>query len=110
MRFPDFLKTAVLLFGGAATALAIVAIAGARADDNVTLLYGGGLSDRDRHRHDNLPLLMAGGGSGTLRGRGHVVSPMDTPMSNVLLTIARKLGLSEEAVGDSNGHLRELDV
>jgi hypothetical protein len=39
LRFPDFLRTAVLLFGGAATALAIVSIAGARADDNVTLLY-----------------------------------------------------------------------
>jgi hypothetical protein len=39
MRFRDFLRTAVLLFGGAATALAIVSIAGARADDNVPLLY-----------------------------------------------------------------------
>jgi hypothetical protein len=38
LRFPDFLRTSVLLFGGAATALAIVAIAGARADDNTTLL------------------------------------------------------------------------
>jgi hypothetical protein len=39
LRFPDFLRTAVLLFGGAATALAVVSIAGAKADDNVTLLY-----------------------------------------------------------------------
>jgi hypothetical protein len=39
LRFPDFLRTAVLLFGGAATALGIVSIAGANADDNVTLLY-----------------------------------------------------------------------
>jgi hypothetical protein len=39
LRFPDFLKTSVLLFGGAATALAVVAIAGGKADDNVTLLY-----------------------------------------------------------------------
>lgn len=38
MRFPDFLRTAVLLFGAAATALGIVAIAGARADDNIPLL------------------------------------------------------------------------
>ena len=38
MRFPDFLRTSVLLFAGAATALAIVAVAGARADDNTTLL------------------------------------------------------------------------
>jgi hypothetical protein len=39
LRFPDFLRTSVLLFAGAATALAIVAIAGARADDNTVLLY-----------------------------------------------------------------------
>ena len=39
MRFPDFLRTAVLLFGGAATALAAVALAGARRNDEVTLVY-----------------------------------------------------------------------
>jgi hypothetical protein len=39
VRFPDFLKTAVLLFGGAATALAVVAIAGANAKDDPTTLY-----------------------------------------------------------------------
>ena len=39
MRFPDFLKVAVLLFAGSATALAVVAIAGATAKDDVSLLY-----------------------------------------------------------------------
>src|SRR3954452_2744740 len=39
MRFGDFLRTAVLLFGGAATACAVVAIAGAKAMDNTSLLY-----------------------------------------------------------------------
>jgi len=39
LRFPDFLRTSVLLFGGGATVLAIVAVAGANAEDNVTLLY-----------------------------------------------------------------------
>ena len=38
MRFTDFLRTAVLLFGGAATALAVVAIAGASADDDTTAI------------------------------------------------------------------------
>ena len=38
MRFPDFLRTSVLLFGGAATALGVVSIAGAHADDNTALL------------------------------------------------------------------------
>jgi hypothetical protein len=39
LRFPDFLRTAVLLFGGSATALAVVSIAGANAKGDVTLLY-----------------------------------------------------------------------
>jgi hypothetical protein len=39
MRFADFLRTAVLLFGAAATALAVVAVAGANAKDDTTLLY-----------------------------------------------------------------------
>ena len=39
MRFGDFLRTAVLLFGAAATALAVVAIAGAQADDDIPLVY-----------------------------------------------------------------------
>ena len=38
MRYPDFLRTAVLLFAGSATALAIVSIAGAHAKDDNTLL------------------------------------------------------------------------
>src|SRR5918912_475029 len=39
MRYPDFLRTAVLLFAASATALAIVAIAGARAKDDTTLQF-----------------------------------------------------------------------
>jgi hypothetical protein len=39
MRFTDFLRTSILLFAGAATALAAVAVAGAQSDDNTTLLY-----------------------------------------------------------------------
>jgi hypothetical protein len=39
LRFPDFLRTAVLLFGGAATALAVVAVAGAHAKDDIPVLY-----------------------------------------------------------------------
>jgi hypothetical protein len=39
VRYPDFLRIAVLLFAASATALAIVAIAGARAKDDTTLQY-----------------------------------------------------------------------
>jgi hypothetical protein len=39
VRFTDFLRTAVLLFGGAGTALAVVAIAGATGNDDTALVY-----------------------------------------------------------------------
>jgi hypothetical protein len=39
VRYPDFLRTAVLLFAGSATALAVVSIAGAHAKEDTTLLY-----------------------------------------------------------------------
>src|SRR3954468_14580430 len=39
MRFTEFLRTSILLFAGAATALAAVAVAGAQSDDDTTLLY-----------------------------------------------------------------------
>jgi len=40
MRFSDFLRSTVLMCGGAATALAAVTVAGATADDNRRLVYG----------------------------------------------------------------------
>ena len=78
--------------------------------DNLMILYGGGMSDGDAHSHANLPVLLVGGGSGTLRGKGHLSYPEETPMSNLLLTMLRKLGLQEDLVGDSVGTLRELSV
>jgi hypothetical protein len=39
VRFGDFLRTAVLLFSGAATLLALVALLGAKAKDDNRLLY-----------------------------------------------------------------------
>ncbi|HEX6713944.1 MAG TPA: hypothetical protein VF066_11175 [Thermoleophilaceae bacterium] len=39
MRFTDFLRASILLFAGAATALAAVAVAGASSKDDTTLVY-----------------------------------------------------------------------
>ena len=41
MRFVDFLRTAVLLVGGSASALAAAAVVGASADDDLALIYVG---------------------------------------------------------------------
>jgi hypothetical protein len=42
VRFRDFLRVSVLLFGGAATALAVVSVVGAAEEDTNTLVYVAG--------------------------------------------------------------------
>ena len=76
--------------------------------DNVLLLYGGGISNSDRHTHGPLPTLLLGGGAGTLAGGRHLVYPEDTPLTNLQLTLLHKLGVPAERLGDSTGLFTEL--
>jgi len=76
--------------------------------DHVMLLYGGGLSNSDRHSHGPLPTLLLGGGSGTLKGGRHLVYPEHTPLTNLQLTLLNKLGVRTEKLGDSSGQFTEL--
>jgi len=75
--------------------------------DHLILLYGGGISNSDRHTHGPLPTLLAGGG-GTLRGGRHLVYPDDTPLTNLQLTLLDKMGVPAEKLGDSTGQFKEL--
>jgi hypothetical protein len=76
--------------------------------DNLVLLYGGGISNSDRHTHGPLPTLLLGGGAGTLRGGRHLVYPQDTPLTNLQLTLLDKMGVPTERLGDSTGRFTEL--
>jgi len=76
--------------------------------DHVILLYGGGISNSDRHTHGPLPTLLLGGGSGTLKGNRHLVYPEDTPLTNLQLTLLAKMGVPADKIGDSTGHFNEL--
>jgi len=76
--------------------------------DNVTLLFGGGISNSDRHTHGPLPTLLVGGGSGTLRGGRHIVYPEHTPLTNLQMTLLNKLGVPTEKLGDSTGEFKQL--
>jgi hypothetical protein len=76
--------------------------------DHVTLLYGGGISNSDRHTHGPLPTLLVGGGSGTIKGGRHLVYPDDTPLTNLQLTLLDKMGVPTEKLGDSTGRFTEL--
>jgi len=76
--------------------------------DHMVLLYGGGISNSDRHTHGPLPTLLLGGGSGTLKGGRHLVFPEDTPLTNLQLTLLHKVGVPAEKLGDSTGQFNEL--
>ena len=76
--------------------------------DHSMILYGAGLSDSNDHTHDDLPLLVAGGGGGTLAGGRHLRYPKETPMTNLLLSLMGKMGVDQERFGDSSGRLPQL--
>ncbi len=76
--------------------------------DNTMIVYGSGISDGDRHNHDDLPVLLAGKGAGTVKPGRHVkYSPQ--PLINLYLSLFDRLGVSAERLGDSTGRLPKLD-
>jgi len=72
---------------------------------NSMVVWGGGLSDPDRHRHNNLPVIVAGHGGGELTRGVHTDLGADTPMCNLFLGMLDVLGIEEERFGDSTGRL-----
>lgn len=73
--------------------------------DHSLILYGGGMGDGNLHRHSDLPCLMAGKLGGAVKPGRHVRYPVDTPMSNLLLTVLDAAGVPTEKLGDSTGRL-----
>lgn len=75
---------------------------------NSRIVYGSGNADGNRHTHENLPLLLAGGGGGSLRG-GRYVQHGAKPLSNLFLNLADSAGVTDLArFGDSTGRLSDV--
>jgi Protein of unknown function (DUF1552) len=75
--------------------------------DHALIIYGSGLSDGNRHTHDDLPVLAVGHGGGLQPGR-HVAYPKGTPMTNLYLTLLDRMGVPAEHLGDSTGAIEHL--
>jgi hypothetical protein len=78
--------------------------------DHVMIVYGSGLSDGNMHLHDNLPVMLVGGGVGKIKGGCHLRYPTDTPMTNLYLTLADMMGVPVDSLGTSTGKLELLAV
>ena len=77
--------------------------------DHSLILYGSSICDGNAHTHHDLPLVLAGGACGQLKGGRHIRYPKETPMNNLLLTMMDKAGVpGPERFGDSSGRLELL--
>jgi hypothetical protein len=74
--------------------------------DHSLILYGAALSDANLHLYTDLPLLLMGGGVAGIKGGQHVRYPKRTPLTNLLLTMLEKAGVTGvESLGDSTKRL-----
>jgi hypothetical protein len=73
--------------------------------DHSQIVYGSGLSDGNRHAHNNLPVLLAGKSGGQ-----HITYPAETPMNNLHLALLDRMGVHIDSLGDSNGELNVLSL
>ena len=78
--------------------------------DNSMVVYGSGLSDGNRHNHDNLPILLAGSGGGTIETGRHLRYDLETPVCNLFMSMLDRMGVDAPFIGDSTGRLTGLSV
>jgi hypothetical protein len=71
--------------------------------DHTVILYGAGMNEGNGHIPRNLPLLLVGGGGGTLRSGRHIRYDAGTPLANMQLSLLDKLGVQIEEHGNSTG-------
>jgi hypothetical protein len=78
--------------------------------DNCMIMYGSGLSDGNRHKHDDLPIILAGRGGGTIKSGSHIVVREGAPLNNLFLSMLDRMGASLASLGDSTGRLKIIDA
>jgi len=96
-EFARFLKTLQATPDGGGTLL-----------DNCLVLYGSGLSDGNRHRHDDLPIILAGKGGGTIPAGRHI-HVGEAPLNNLFLSLLDRMDAGVPSLGDSTGRLKAID-
>jgi hypothetical protein len=98
----------VSLFSEFLQKLAATPEAGGSLLDNVLYLYGSGMGNPNVHDHVNLPIIVAGGAAGKMRGGRHLHYKEPRPLASLYLTMLDKVGVRLESFADSQGQVDEL--
>ncbi|MDB4614435.1 DUF1552 domain-containing protein [bacterium] len=78
--------------------------------DHSMIMYGSAINDGNRHNNENLPVILAGGGGGTIDSGRHVVYEEETPMCNLFMAMLDRMDCAPEFHGDSTGLLGKLKL
>jgi hypothetical protein len=78
--------------------------------DSLLLIYGSGMSNSNEHSPANLPILLAGGAAGQVKGGRHIKVGADVPLANLHLTLLDRLGVPVESIGNSTGRMQTLSL
>jgi hypothetical protein len=76
--------------------------------DHSIYMLGSGMGNPEVHDHSSLPIVLAGGGAGKLKGGRHIKYEKQTPLANLHLTLLEKVGVRLDTFGDSTGRVDEL--
>jgi hypothetical protein len=98
----------VSLFGYFLERLASVTDGDGTLLDHSVLMYGSGMGNPNVHDHVNLPVIVAGGGAGKIRGGRHIKYAEPTPLANLHLTLLDRVGVRLDSFADSTGKIDTL--
>ncbi len=98
----------VSLFAYFLERLAATPEAGGSLLDHVLYLYGSGMGNPNVHDHQQLPILVAGGAAGQMRGGRHLAYEHPVPLANLHLTLLDKVGVRLDKFADSTGKVDDL--
>jgi hypothetical protein len=98
----------VSLFAEFLTKLAATKVGNGSLLDHSLYLYGSGMGNPNVHDHQNLPVIVAGGAAGGMKGGRHIRFDKPTPLANLHLTLLDKAGVHLDKFADSNGKVNQL--
>jgi len=78
--------------------------------DNCMIMFGSGISDGNKHNHEDLPIILAGGGGGTIDTGRHIAYDTETPLCNLYISMLDRMGCKVDSFGDSSGPVRKLTL
>jgi hypothetical protein len=76
--------------------------------DHCLIVYGSGISDGDRHNHDDLPIVLLGSGGGRVKTGRHLIYPAETPLTNLYVSLLERMQVPLGQFSDSTGPLANL--